>query len=236
MNLKGEKIMKYIFVDFEMHPICKEYLEEKQSCPYEIIEFGAVMLDEQYNIKKDFRRYVNPQYVKEIYKNIEDLTKITNAKLIGAKNFAQVLEEFLLWCDGDTEDFIVYAWSNCDLEQITKEIKLKHIQQDRRSYQLLENWVDFQKEYCELVKAEKVLSLEKALELVGQDFIGDRHDALYDAKNTAELFIITRDTDKFFKLLRPIEEVINRTKEETSSFTFTLGDIFNFETCKLVFS
>ena len=96
--------------------------------------------------------------------------------------------------------------------------------------------MDFQKEYCELVKAEKVLSLEKALELVGQDFIGDRHDALYDAKNTAELFIITRDTDKFFKLLRPIEEVINRTKEETSSFTFTLGDIFNFETCKLVFS
>ena len=40
--------MKHIFVDFEMHPIAKEFQNERKICPCEIIEFGAVMLDDDF--------------------------------------------------------------------------------------------------------------------------------------------------------------------------------------------
>ena len=40
--------MNYIIVDFEMNPIAKEYIAEKQICRSEIIEIGAVIMDENY--------------------------------------------------------------------------------------------------------------------------------------------------------------------------------------------
>ncbi len=224
--------MKHIFVDFEMHPISKEYVEERAICQREIIEFGAVMLDEQYKEISSFKEYVKPQYAKDICTNIAILTGITNSTLAGAKGFADVFEKFLSWCEEMGTDYTIYAWSGNDLEQMIKEIKLKHIEQEEKVTRLLENWVDFQKDYCELVKSEGPISLEKALNSVGQYFVGDMHDALYDAKNTAELFTMTRDTEEFFKVLESINEAIDNTDKD--KFTFTLGDIFNFDTCQFV--
>ena len=53
--------MKHIFVDFEMHPIAKEYKEEKVICQREIIEFGAVMLDESFKEITSFKAFVQPE-------------------------------------------------------------------------------------------------------------------------------------------------------------------------------
>ena len=41
--------MIYVFVDFEMNMIDSEYKKEKKICKSEIIEIGAVKLDEDYN-------------------------------------------------------------------------------------------------------------------------------------------------------------------------------------------
>lgn len=39
--------MNKIFVDLEMHPIPRSFKEERQICTQEIIEIGAVKLNEQ---------------------------------------------------------------------------------------------------------------------------------------------------------------------------------------------
>lgn len=41
--------MKHIVVDLEMNSLAKEYKVEKEICNREIIEIGAVVLDENYN-------------------------------------------------------------------------------------------------------------------------------------------------------------------------------------------
>lgn len=223
--------MRRIFVDFEMHPISKEYIEERKICQREIIEFGAVMLDEQCNEISSFKEYVKPQYVRELYGRVVALTGITAATLSGAQHFNEVFYDFLSWCNFFDEDFVVYAWSKSDLEQLTKEMELKKTVQSESVDRLLDNWIDFQKEYCELVKAKQMLSLEKAMNVIGQRYMGNMHDALWDARNTAELFAASVDRNRFFRQLKPITETLSNSKK--GIITFSLGEIFNFEACNL---
>ena len=54
--------MKHIVVDLEMNSLAKEFKEEKILCGREIIEIGAVVLDEQYHEIGSFKTLVKPQY------------------------------------------------------------------------------------------------------------------------------------------------------------------------------
>ena len=58
--------MRYIIVDFEMNKLDKQYKEERKICCQEIIEIGAVMLNDRYQEISRFRTYIKPQYAEEI--------------------------------------------------------------------------------------------------------------------------------------------------------------------------
>ena len=216
--------MKHIFIDFEMHPISKEYKRERQISLMEIIEFGAVMLDENYREISSFKEYVKPEYVKEMYDSVVTLTGITPGKLAGAIRFNEALRQFIKWCKSFDEEYIIYAWSSNDFEQVRKEMMLKNVKWDEDITQMMDRWIDFQKEYCELVNLNKVISLEKALNSIGIYFTGKIHDALWDARNTAELYRMTRNTCEFYGILSSIKSVLDNKDEYRS----TLGDMFDF--------
>lgn len=219
--------MKHVFIDLEMHPIAREYKEERAICSRETIEIGAVMLDDNYIEIDSFKSYVKPQYVKDIYTSIVMLTGITNQKLSGSDNFEKVLYKFVEWCESYDDEVKIYAWSESDYKQVVKELALKGVAITEKLDKLLDNWVDFQKEYCELVHLQNVISLEKALNMVGERFLGDMHDAFYDARNTAELFKCTRDREEFTGRIRTIEEVVQNEYKHISSFS--IGELFNFD-------
>ena len=75
--------MNYIIVDFEMNPLAAEYKEQKLSCPCEIIEIGAVILDESFMVLGEFKTLVKPQYNDCILKMYETLTGISTQMEIG---------------------------------------------------------------------------------------------------------------------------------------------------------
>lgn len=60
--------MKYIVVDLEMNPIAKKYADKAAICKNEIIEIGAVLLDENFQEISSFMTYVRPEYNSEIVK------------------------------------------------------------------------------------------------------------------------------------------------------------------------
>ena len=117
--------MCYIFVDCEMQSIEAAYKKERTVCSREIIEFGAVMLDGNYREVASFKEYVKPSYAKRISPKITSLTGITQSKIVDALAFNEVFLKFVSWCRASGERFIVYAWSEFDLEQVTKEMQLK---------------------------------------------------------------------------------------------------------------
>ena len=222
--------MKYIFVDFEMSRIGKDFPEQRKICRMEIIEIGAIMLDESFNEVSSFKRYVKPEFARHISTAIYDLTSIDDYFLSGCKGIREELEAFAEWCLFYGEEIVVYAWSGNDLGQIQSEYLLKNLIPSVSLERVIESWQDLQAEYDEAVGATRSTALHKALASIGATFEGKMHDALDDARNTAALFVEMSDPEEFQKTVRLSHEY---TDNENKSVT--LGDLFDFSKLNLDF-
>lgn len=214
--------MKHIVVDLEMNNVAQQS-ETRRICTHETIEIGAVMLDDNMQEISSFRTYVKPEYNDCIVPKISRLTGITTEMVACAPSFSEAFQMFTGWCLGTGDEVTIYAWSASDYTQIKKEIKLKNYEASAEEEMLVaEAWQDFQKEFDVHLGFERQLSLKMALEMAGIDFSGREHDALDDARNTAELLHVFRDEALFNMTLRKIAEVM---KPKQSGFC--LGDMID---------
>lgn len=214
--------MKHIVVDLEMNNISQKS-EARRICTSETIEIGAVMLDDNLQEISSFRTYVKPEYNNRIVPKISRLTGITNEMVMNAPYFADAFRMFTNWCLGTGDEVTIYAWSDNDYNQISREIILKGYEASEAESLLLDSeWTDFQKEFDGHFGFERQVSLKLALDMAGIDFVGREHDALDDARNTAELLQIFKDENLFDITLRKIEEVMR-----PSSLENTLGSMFD---------
>ncbi len=209
--------MKYVFIDFEMNQIDNSHGDELKICKNEIIEIGAVKLDDTYKEIDSFKTYVRP-CITPITSRITNLTGITNEMVDDAPEFAEAMDKFISWCmDAD----IIYAWSENDLKQFNKERKLKKYDNPEAS-KIASKWKDFQKEFAKMLGTKRRIALSDAVFYLGEDFQGAEHDALWDARNTAEVFVLSKDKEKFEKTMAPI---MNAYKPK-ETMTYSLGDLF----------
>lgn len=210
--------MAWVFMDLEMKPVDKQFRRQRDICRQEVIEFGAVKLGDDLSESDSFRRLVKPVYG-EIPPRYANLTGITNDMVADAPNFAAALAEFAAWCaDAET----VYAWSGSDLDQLRGEVRMKDI--DFPLETLADKWADFQKIFTRAVGLKRELSLEQAVNIADISFEGHQHDALWDARNTAELFRIYRDESRFNAVIGPLREAVNPKKQTSFTLADALGD------------
>ena len=201
--------------------------EARVICTMETIEIGAVMLDDNLQEISSFRTYVKPQYNDRIIPKISRLTGITDEMVMNAPKFNEAFKMFTNWCMGTGDDITIYAWSDSDYIQISKEIELKSYEMsESEKHMVFNQWNDFQNEFDCHLGFERQVSLKMALDMAGIDFSGREHDALDDARNTAELLQIFSDEKLFNKTLKKIEECM-----KPSSLENTLGSMFDFSAC-----
>ena len=210
--------MAWVFMDLEMKPVDKQFRRERDICRQEVIEFGAVKLGEDMTETDSFRALVKPA-LGEIPPRYAQLTGITNDMVAEAPDFETVLGQFAAWCE-DAET--VYAWSGSDLDQLRGEVKMKGI--DFPLEALTGKWSDFQKIFTQAVGLKRELSLEQAVNIANINFEGHQHDALWDARNTAELFRIYRDEGRFNAIIGPLREAVNPKKQTSFTLADALGD------------
>ncbi len=210
--------MAWVFMDLEMKPVDKQFRRERDICRQEVIEFGAVKLGEDMTETDSFRALVKP-VLGEIPPRYAQLTGITNDMVAEAPDFETVLGRFAAWCE-DAET--VYAWSSSDLDQLRGEVKMKGI--DFPLEALAGKWADFQKIFTRAVGLKRELSLEQAVNIANINFEGHQHDALWDARNTAELFRIYRDEGRFNAVIGPLREAVNPKKQTSFTLADALGD------------
>lgn len=210
--------MKHIMVDLEMNDIAREYREQRQICKKEIIEIGAAMLNDEFEIVDRIRIYVKPQY-NMVTRDITELTGITNDMVKDADYFEQAMDSFFEWCGGK-EDITIYSWSDSDLKQLRKECELKQYHPEEMK-PLFKKWVDFQKVFGKLLGIEKKIALKYALGAINRDFDGHAHDAMDDAVNTAYILRLSQNKEEFNHVMQPIIEIFKPKKE----LTFNLGSL-----------
>lgn len=175
---------KYVIVDLEMCNVPKGIKREAYNWRNELIQIGAVVVDESLNITDEFMTLVSPEFG-VIDNFIEKLTGISRKAVQGAPKVKEALELFVNWLPSYA---VLVSWSENDESQIRKEIEAKNIFIEGLD-DYLDTWVDCQKTFGEKMNAQKNYKLSEALIIADIDYDEGEHDALVDAKNTAQLFV-----------------------------------------------
>lgn len=215
----------YIVLDLEMCQVPKESRTKEYKHQSEIIQIGAVKLNETYEELSRFSVFVKPAFG-FINEFIENLTGISQKQVDNAPDLKEAMEEFLDWVDCD--DAVFVSWSMTDKHQIQCECLCKGIGGDRYT-EMYQNWLDCQRLFGIEVNAKDNWSLERALFAAEIDTEGHLHDGLMDAVNTASLFRKIK-TEPDFKLNDLYEST--RT-EEVEHLSFSMGSIFEQLNIKL---
>ncbi len=189
--------MHYIIMDLEWN---NAYVHRTKNFMNEIIEVGAVMLDEELREISEFSCFVKSRIGKKIRSNIKKLTHITNDDMRSGEPFEMVMERFMSWI-GDEEN-VILTWGNSDIRVIIENFRLLT---GRETVPFLSNYTDVQR-YFQLKKGiptEKQLGLFNAAEAVGMDpNTFSHHRALDDSLLTAECFRRVY-SDDFAKYILP---------------------------------
>ena len=174
-----------VVIDIEMCIVQKEYQWKDYPYEHEIIQIGAVMMDEEYEICGEFSSYVRPKYGR-IDHFIQELTGISDRDILEAPNLEKALDNMLSWLAGHEVTF--YSWSKTDYVQITREIQAKGIDEEKMEMFLdKERWADYQQIAGKRFGKPWRMSLEDALMVAEIEPEGKQHDGLVDARNTARL-------------------------------------------------
>lgn len=209
----------HVVIDLEFTPIPRRFAREREIVRHEIIQIGAIMLDEGYRKVRSFTCFVKPSLAEGVEPNVSRLTGIQDKDLESAPDLKEALARLTAWIGGDKRTRI-YSWSLTDLYQLEDECDLKDIEFPLCMYR----WMDFQTVYGRLIGCHHRLKLKDAISSVDGDFFtAQAHTALYDAEVTAELLILVKNPEEFAKRTRRIRRLF-RAERCTSTIGEKFGD------------
>ncbi len=208
--------MKHVVVDLELNPVSREFREVRRKLNEEVIEIGAVRLDENFQQEAEFQCYVKPEYG-PIKKHITSLTGITQAMVADKKTYAACFQDFVDWVG--EEETKIYSWSMSDIKQLRSECRYKL--PDFDIGWLNARWVDLQQEFDDRLGLHNSLALKHALGAMDHKFEGTQHTALADAINTSAILTLMQDDAKFKETMKPVLEILQPKDDLASS----IGDL-----------
>jgi len=211
--------MNYVVIDLEMCKVPKQY-QSKYNYSKEIIEIGAVLLNQEYQVIGTQKQFVSPEHG-VLDRFISNLTGIQASQVKHAPRLLEALQHLIDWI-GDRE-YQIMAWSDSDRNQLFQELKRKPGQNERiASFMDPDRWVDYQAVFVERYQFTRLVGLKEALDLCEIDPNGRFHDGLDDAVNTARL-IEKLELDPEYQLM---EEAKASIQLEEEPLNFSLGSLF----------
>lgn len=184
--------MNYIIFDLEWN---NAYSYAKKGFMNEIIEIGAVKLNERLEIVDTFKQLILPKITKKLSGRCKSLTNITNEELKqNGIPFADAIKDFSRWSRGDGNVFM--SWSNSDLYVLTNNYQtfLGNLNID-----FITKYCDAQKYCMSFIERENnnQISLADCGETFGIEIDVEKlHRALTDCYLTAECLKKVFDKDK----------------------------------------
>ena len=198
--------MNYVILDLEWNGSYSNVLHRFVN---EIIEFGAVKVDDEFNITDTFSVLIKPQIGKKLCSKVKDLTKITNEELMEKGiPFLDAVNRFTEF----SGDSILMTWGTSDIHALIENY----------SYFTGDFHLPFLKKYCnlqaycevclELHNSSSQLGLSSCAELLEIEFSQEeQHRAFFDAelslkclkklsyKKSFKGFILDADENNFYE-------------------------------------
>ena len=175
--------MNYIELDLEWNqsPTGKE--DEIEGFPFEIIEIGAVKLDENRNVIDEYSRTIRPQVYRRLHYKTRELLHMNMKELAHSKTFTAVIADFFAWCG---TDYRICTWGTTDLLELQRNMAFYRYQ-NPLPLPLL--YYDIQKLFSiDYEDGRSRKALFAAIEMLKIPEERPFHRALDDAAYTAEVF------------------------------------------------
>lgn len=175
--------MNYIVFDLEWNQ-GPHRSEPHKEPTFEIIEIGAMKLDQEFQVLDIYQSLVKPQIYDIMHRYTAEIVDLDMRDLESERYFVEVAEEFLKWCG---EDYIFCIWGVQDLTELQKNMdyyEMKPLSKGPMKF------YDVQKLYslaCEDGKVRTALSHVVESENMLEERV-PFHRAFGDAYYTARIF------------------------------------------------
>lgn len=173
--------MNYIILDLEWNQPAYPGAMVNHPVPLygEIIQIGAVKVDENFQEIDTFNMRVRPVHYRKLHKRVARVTGLTDLDLLRGMPFRHVADQFRKWCG---KDFAFVTWGGDD--EVMLRINLA-------MYRMAHDWmpVTYDAQYIfsqQVPGAPRQLALVSALQVVGEEPYPP-HDALLDSLNTVRV-------------------------------------------------
>jgi len=202
--------MRFVVVDLEATCWSKETepeLYKIQSRESEIIEIGAVVLDEDLSVVSEFQRFVRPIRHENLSEFCVSLTNIGQDDVDKADEFATVYHELVAWMGGETDKFRFVSWGSYDDRQIRRQCRACGIEEP--------SWIpiDAKDEFVAWYRGQTGqrcrVGLLGAIQHLNMSFEGTAHRGIDDARNLVRIFQhildpkhLSKDARKALSVLR----------------------------------
>ena len=174
--------MNYVVVDLEWNQAMSSKSSVFNKLPIhlrgEIIQIGAVKLNEDMTPGEEFQIDVKPVYFKRMHYKVKKLTGFDKERLSHGVPFREAFRQFREWCG---EDVSFITWGYDDQGIMEQNIIIHDLDWD-----WIAGWINLQLIYnLQTGGDKKQKSLGTAMEHFGIEQTRVAHDALGDAYNTA---------------------------------------------------
>lgn len=205
--------MNYIVFDLEWNQGDAPVTVEGKTLTFEIVEIGAVKLNENKEKIGEFSRLIKPQVHKHMHRITGKLIHLTMEDLENGEPFPVVADDFLKWCG---EDPVFCSWGPLDLTEFQRNL-------DFFGMPLLSDrpiaFYDVQKLYSLAYDDGKS---RKALETAVDELKLEKdipfHRAMADAEYTAKIF--RKLSDKVLQKVSFDTYVTPKSKKQEIHITF----------------
>ncbi len=177
--------MNYIVFDLEWNQSPKGKEGAIDHLPFEIIEIGAIKLDENRNPIGEFQQLVSPSVYSQIHYKISEVTHL-DMKILQREGipFSEAIRSFLAWCG---KDFWFVTWGSMDLTELQRNMVYFG---EEIPFPMPLLYYDLQKLYSlEYHGGDEKMSLDQAVEEMGIPVDEEKpfHHALDDAFYTGQI-------------------------------------------------
>ena len=179
------------------------YMKSAQRFVNEIIEVGAVKLDENLNTVGTFSEIIKPVLSKKLRSRIKNLTHISNDDIKAGKPFSTVISDFEKWV-GD--DAVVLSWGDTDIRTLLTNMKCFLNKED---INFIRKYADLQS-YCQcFINMENIQQAglsyaAECLQIDAEKF--PHHRALDDSLLSAECLKRTFNKEKLEEYIKECNE------------------------------
>ena len=168
-------------VEYRLSAVYLNYHGVQQTFRGEIIEIGAVKIDEDANVLDTFSIHLRPRIFRCLQHHIAKVTGLTQEDLDKGEPIIQGLRRFMKWCGPDAE---FAEWGMDDVPVLKQNLFLCNLDESRPTV-----WYDLQQVFLRdhPRKEGEGMTLESVVTRMGVPMERPFHDALSDTLYTADV-------------------------------------------------